>query len=103
MTTFNSKETYLAYRSNWKAEYKQLSQTIRDCKFCRWFESLKNPDRITPELTEKYKSKLNSATQSYYIHSLKAQATAMLAELKEAKVEAQRQYLASKTTELVTA
>ena len=68
MTTFkfNSKETYLAYRSEWKANYKSLSQTIRD----------------------------NKHTWTHY--RLKKQATAMLEELKEAKMEAQRQYLAAK-------
>ena len=63
---FNSKETYLAYRSEWKSEYNTLSQTIRD----------------------------NKHTWTHY--RLKKQATAMLEELHLSKAEAQRQYLAAK-------
>lgn len=30
--TINSRESYLAYRANWKATYKKLSETIRENK-----------------------------------------------------------------------
>lgn len=96
MTKFNSKETYLAYRSEWKANYKQLSQQIRDFKFARWYQTL-GEKRQTPEgdarllkISNQYK------TNCFYVHGLKIKATSMLAELKLAKEEAQRQYLAAK-------
>ena len=31
--TFTNKETYLAYRSEWKANYKKLTETIREYKW----------------------------------------------------------------------
>lgn len=100
--TFTNKDEYLAYRHNWKVQYNQLSQQIRDYKFCNWFMSLRNPDRITPELQEKFdKLKAKYSTRFYYVYSLKQKATEMLEERKASKVEAQRQYLASK--EMVTA
>lgn len=100
---FTNKEEYLAYRSNWKAEYKELSQQIRDYKFCRWFVSLKNPKRITSELEERFKKLVaKHGNRFYYVYPLKQKATAMLAELKEAKQEAQRQYLATKAQEKET-
>jgi hypothetical protein len=95
--TFTNKETYLAYRSNWKSQYKELSTNIRNAKFCCWFTTLSNPERITPELEKRYASlsKWHGSTR-YGIMKDKTKATAMLEELKEAKQEAQRQYLAEK-------
>jgi len=104
--TFTTKEEYLAYRSNWKAQYKQLSQDIRDLKFCRWFASLKNPVRITPDLEERFKMLSTKHGNIYYfycIHASKSKATTMLDELKEAKAEAQRQYLVAHGKDMVTA
>jgi len=104
--TFNTKEEYLAYRSEWKAQYKELSQQIRDYKFCRWFTSVRNPDRITPELEARFKKLVaKHGNKFYYVAPLQKKATAMLEELKEAKQEAQRQYLAAKAkqTEAVLA
>lgn len=102
---FTNKTEYLAYRANWRIQYRQLSQQIRDYKFCRWFASLKRADRITPTLTDRFeKLKVKHGSRFYYIEPLKAQATAMLEERKASKVEAQRQYLAAKTQpELVAA
>jgi hypothetical protein len=97
--TFTNKQEYLAYRSNWKAQYKELSQQIRDYKFCRWFVSLKNPARITPELEEQFKKIVaKHGNRAYYVYPLKRKATSMLQELKESKIEAQRQYLATKVS-----
>ena len=67
MITFNSKETYLAYRSSWKDTYNKLSDTIRNYK------------------------------HTWKHRHLKKEATVLLSELKEAKKEAQRQYLIAKT------
>lgn len=82
MTTFNSKETYLACRSNWTAQYNALSQQIRE---------LNNDIKVTQ------REKGYAGSMQYQKLKLRAQATAMIEELKEAKAEAQRQYLASKT------
>lgn len=83
MTTFNSKETYLAYRSNWKAQYKALSQQIRETRH---------------DIREAQKNRKYAGGMQYAALKLRKQAAAMLEELKEAKLEAQRQYLASKAT-----
>ena len=85
MEKFNNKETYLMYCSNWKSEYKQLSQTLREQK-----QDIRN-------------TSMPSFTQYWNLRCNKKKATAMLEELKEAKKEAQRQYLASKEKELVMA
>ena len=63
---FTNKEEYLAYRTQWKADYNKLSQEIRNYK------------------------------RTWKHQELKAKATAMLQQLKFAKIEAQRQYLAAK-------
>lgn len=96
-TKFSNKKEYLQFRKEWKAEYKRLSQEIRDAKFSRWYCSLRRKDKLTPERHERWKS-LGSMCPSYWeIQTLKALATNMIEQLKEAKAEAQRQYLASKT------
>jgi len=67
--TFNSKETYLAWRTQWRKEYADLSQTIRQCRI--------DHDRSGRE---------------FY----RTRAREMMEVRKESKVEAQRQYLAAK-------
>lgn len=86
--TFNSKETYLAYRSNWKANYKALSQQIRE---------LNNDIKVTQ------REKGYAGAMQYQKLKLRAQATAMIEERKASRVEAQRQYLAAHAEELVLA
>lgn len=83
MTTymFNNKETYLAYRSNWKANYKSLSQQIRE---------------LNRDIKETQQEKGYAGNMQYLKLKLRAQATAALEELKAAKQEAQRQYQAAK-------
>lgn len=84
---FNTKKEYLAYRSEWKAEYKKLSQQIREfkaevrgvsCRNITWQEALR-------------------------LWKMKKKATEMLIERKESKIEAQRQYLAAQAVETVAA
>jgi hypothetical protein len=87
-TSFNSKETYLAYRSEWKANYKNLSQEIRE---------LRN------EIKETQRAKGYTGSMQYTLFKLRAKATAMIEERKASKVEAQRQYLAAQESELVMA
>lgn len=97
---FKTKEEYLAYRSEWKAEYKQLSQDIRDLKFCRNFPMANRFDN--PENVKRYreieKRLFPSANQHVYweLESKRAQATGMLEQLKEAKMMANYQYLEQK-------
>lgn len=94
--TFNNKETYLAYRSNWKAEYKELTKQIRNAKFCKWFCSLQKEERIKPNLARFEKISPTTKWNSYAMFVMQTKATAMLEELKEAKKEAQSQYLNNK-------
>ena len=102
--TFNSKETYLAYRSAWKAEYKNLSAEIRTLRLADRFHQRKEFAHLA--LTETEQCCLAAATAlcssgsfNYNRQLRSARATEMLAELKEAKNEAQRQYLARKAAE----
>jgi hypothetical protein len=104
--TFTTKEEYIAYRANWKAEYSKLSQQIRDRKFCRWYGSLQLPERKSEAMQKRYDALVKKEGFSCaYVTPLKNKATEMLEELKAAKVEAQRQYLATKAgkAELVAA
>ena len=105
---FNSKETYLAYRSSWKAEYKRLSAEIRSLRLGdRFHQRSRHPhlelspaeQRYLAEATVLCESVLfDSSLAVFHRHRRSARATEMLAELKEAKVEAQRQYLHSKAS-----
>lgn len=117
MNKFTNKQEYLAYRTQWKSDYKQLSQRIRDYKWMRKHytrvaapllndatlnyitasnkinEALNNNERYS-KLFKHYD--LKQHYQTFYLYGLKTIATQMLLELKEAKIEAQRQYLAEK-------
>lgn len=111
--TFTNKETYLAYRAEWKAKYAALSETIREKKWMQkeysracnkarletegkwpaYYNKIrellsKNPRYI--HLEQKYKN------DGRWLEKLRKEATEMLEELKAAKQEAQRQYLAQK-------
>ena len=107
--TFTNKETYLAYRSEWKANYKQLSQDIRDLKFCRAFPQAnrfsdpggKNVERYR-EIENRLFNNPNTCVE-WKLAQAQAKATAMLEERKASKVEAQRQYWLSKGQMMVTA
>lgn len=85
-TKFTNKKEYLAYRSNWKAEYKQLSKNIRMIKA----EMRESGHQIT-------------WSEFSQLKKLKTNATEMLETLKQAKAEAQTQYLASKANQPVNA
>jgi hypothetical protein len=78
---FTNKETYLAYRAEWKAEYKQLSASIRKAKL-----ELKNAQREGGASWSHFRACADG----------KAKAREMLDELHEAKIEAQRQWLAQR-------
>jgi len=103
--TFNSKETYLAYRSAWKAEYKKLSAEIRILRLAdRFYQRKTFGHRTLTDIEERYLAdglKLPGPIPlSFNRLNRSKRATEMLAELKEAKLEAQRQYLARKQAEL---
>ena len=125
---FNTKEEYLQYRKDWKAEYKQLSQTIREYKWMMkeynrmwnkamiahgnpyalsWYDTRWYDTQVTGQfwnyfhLLEKENEKYQIIRKRYeqgkkWIGYYQENATAILEELKEAKLEAQRQYLVSK-------
>ncbi len=96
--TFNTKETYLAYRSAWKAEYMNLSLEIRTLRYADRYHQRKVFGHLA--LTEAEEACIAAANKlcgpgscNYNRQLRRARATRMLAELKEAKMEAQRQYL----------
>ena len=102
---FNSKETYLTYRSAWKADYKRLSTEIRTLRLGdRFHQRSRHPHLALSPAEQRYiadaaalceSAQLDSALAAFHRHRRGARATEMLAELKEAKADAQRQYLAN--------
>lgn len=79
-TEFKTKEEYLAYRKQWKADYSQLTQEIRETK---------------KEIRELQRNKNYAGTLQYHKLRLREYASLMIKELKTAKIEAQMQYLAA--------
>lgn len=79
--TFTNKEEYLAYRSAWKAEYKELSKTIRELK---------------ADIRETQKNRIHAGGMQYTLIKERKAARSMLDDLKLSKIEAQRQYLEQK-------
>lgn len=98
--TFTNKEEYLAYLSEWKAKYKQLSQDIRDLRFCRAFpmanrfQDPKNVERYR-EIEKRLFNNANTCVE-WKLENKKSEAFHMLQELKLAKAEATLQYLMAK-------
>ena len=104
--TFTTKETYLQWTSEWKAQYQALSNDIREVKYARWYEdSARTPSglkRLSPAQDARYKAiakRLPDRWGFFYanaaLYRLRAEATALLELRKAAKIEAQRQYLAA--------
>ena len=103
--TFNSKETYLAYRSAWKAQYQQLSAELRTLRLAdRFHQRSRHPHLALSPAEQRYvedaaalceSAQFDSALAAFHRHPRSTRATDMLVELKEAKAEAQRQYLAN--------
>ena len=79
--TFTNKEEYLAYRSAWKDEYKELSRTIRELK---------------ADIRDIQRDGKNAGTYQYARNRDRKAARTMLDDLKFSKMEAQRQYLEQK-------
>lgn len=117
--TFNNKQTYLVYRAKWKAEYSEISNAIREKRYLR-VEFSRACNKAWTKTEAKWPQYYNDirailASNPRYVHLeakyrnngtmievLKKRATEMLAELREAKQESQRQYLAAKS-ELIMA
>lgn len=83
MTTFNSRETYITWRAQWRADYAALSVTIRSQKL-----QFKNAQR---------RYEISNITLAEYWNTVailtKSQRTAkeMLADREQSKIEAGRQ------------
>jgi len=101
--TFTNKETYLQYRADWKQRYAKLSALIRDFKFAR--QGTLKITRLGQSM-ERYAAieKAHRTQWGFYPAVLawahRRKATAMLDELKLAKIEAQRQYLADRAAQI---
>ena len=83
--TFNTKETYLAWRKQWKQDYRDFCKLIRDTK-----NDIKNQHREKGYAEYSTWSKLHRARIDILRH---------MEILPFAKQEAQRQYLAQKQHE----
>lgn len=82
MTTFNftDRDTYIAFRAEWRSKYQELSQTIR-------------------ELKSQHREELASGKGSYKHYDIirrRREANAMMQLLEEAKLESARQWAASR-------
>jgi hypothetical protein len=84
-SAFNSKATYLTWRSQWKADYKALSQTIREHKADRKYDSSASPES----------NLMRQSGAQCRLYVCRRKAAASLEALKLAKQEAQRQYQAA--------
>lgn len=85
MFNFTNRAEYLEYRRQWKANYKELSQNIRSMK-----------ERMKDEAKKGNEDAAAICQREREI--LRKQARRALEQLAEAKVEAQRQYMASKAS-----
>lgn len=116
--TFNNKEEYLAYRSAWKAEYKELSKTIRERRwltkehqraYSKTYVNLGDPfskvghwdtfDKYMNDILAEipnYKTLCEKQNFRIGIDKLRDSANNMMVELTLSKVEAQRRYIESK-------
>lgn len=80
--TFTDRASYLAYRAEWKAEYRELSEEIRETR-----RAIKTSSGDRRSVLQSEKARLRK------------QANRMMMSLAAAKEEAQRQYLAAKEQE----
>lgn len=92
--TFKTREEYLAYRAEWKARYKDISQEIRDMKNKR--KQFKWEYRVKGDTTSQRRTKVGENPNYDYsahwkIPMLKDRATVLLDELAEAKIESGKQ------------
>jgi cell shape-determining protein MreC len=116
---FTTKQEYLQYRKDWKDEYMELSQVIRDHKLIRKYSSqacgkavqMIDGDAFSYDNISKYfryveqnkneNEKLQALLLKYkdckkYLSGYRKEARLMMEELTNAKIEANLQYIASK-------
>lgn len=100
--TFTSKAQYLQWRTDWRAQYKQISHDIRWLRLARSAlqSGLSNPkwDSARPgilTIMKKYTG-CDGLFRSWEIRRLRQEAQQMLEWRKESKLRAQEQYLAQR-------
>jgi hypothetical protein len=115
---FTDRESYIAWRAEWRAAYSALSLELRECKLLRkwiarrnghcarngiyWFASTAPTLKtfMEPELATTCETVLAIESRYKYgqppIPALKERATKMLEQRKQSKIQAQQQYLAHK-------
>lgn len=103
---FKTKEQYLAYIKEWKADYKELSSNIRASRFVGkahqrnlniYIDRKWQRQRPFTPTEQKYIDQVVEAKKVWGCYYWSLIAKEMLDELQCAKVEAQKQYLAQKT------
>lgn len=92
--TFKTREEYLKWRAEWKAEYKELSNEIRQLKSAR--KEFKWTYRAKGDTTSQKRTKIGEnpnydSSACWMVSSRKNEATRALETLKAAKIEAGRQ------------
>lgn len=98
--TITDKASYLAWRTQWRAEYAALSTLIRKMKWARWF--LASTSKKSEAQEARYKALAAKRARKYGFHpagqccELAATATNMLEIRKLSKARAQEQYLMQK-------
>lgn len=96
--TGNSRESYLNWTRAWKAEYKALSEQIRNLKQTRkqfiWEYRPKGTANHEVRKTIIGPNPNHNSNASYELLKLKRKATELLELRKQAKLEAAQQYLA---------
>jgi hypothetical protein len=103
---FDSKESYLAYRRAWNAEYKKLSGDLRILRLAERFHQRSQFAKLPLSTAEQRclddatrlceAGQFGSSLAAFLRRRRSVRATQMLLELKQAKAEAQRQFLARK-------
>lgn len=111
---FNDREGYLFWRSEWRAEYRQLSTRIRDLKwYLRTDSRLRSPlAPSSPRYPDAGALERLKAIQTAYptgffapglLNRFQKHATDMLEMRKQSKQLAQAQYLSARQTQAVPA
>lgn len=78
--TFNDRDTYLAFRAEWRQEYNELTQEIRKLK-ATWAEEIRSG---------------RGGYTHYAVFRKRREASAMMQLLEEAKLESARQWAAAR-------
>lgn len=103
---FKTREEYLKWRAEWKAEYKELSRKIRQLKCARkeyiW-KYRSRDDNISKRRTKIGHNPNYDSSASWRAILQGYQATKMLELLKEAKIEAGKQRAARLAAEMEAA